>query len=103
MEGNMRNQVTLRPPFAKLFLSLAVAVSSLLAVEAPAQTQGFCTTTNGVKFLMPPNVNGGLDVLDTHRIVLADDFLCTNSGFITDIHLWGSWSNDIVGTISTFY
>jgi len=45
----------------------------------------------------------GFDVLDSHGIVLADDFLCTNAGYITDIHLWGSWSNDFVGPINNFY
>ncbi len=25
---------------------------------------------------------------------LADDFLCTETGPITDVHLWGSWLND---------
>jgi hypothetical protein len=76
-----------------------------MGVKAPAQTQSpnYCTLTNGIKFIMPPNTSGGLDVLDTHRISLADDFLCTNTGWITAIHLWGSWSNDLVGPISTFY
>ncbi len=27
-------------------------------------------------------------------IILADDFLCTETGNITDIHIWGSWKND---------
>jgi len=27
-------------------------------------------------------------------LFLADDFLCTSSGPITDIHFWGSWLND---------
>ncbi len=26
--------------------------------------------------------------------ILADDFLCTQTGPITDIHIWGSWLND---------
>ena len=36
----------------------------------------------------------GIDVLATHPKVLADDFLCTSTGPITDIHLWGSWLRD---------
>jgi hypothetical protein len=28
---------------------------------------------------------------------LADDWLCTESGAVTDIHFWGSWKGDIVG------
>src|ERR1700687_681497 len=36
--------------------------------------------------------------------ICADDFICTNTGPITDIHLWGSWLNDRVGTNSiTFW
>ena len=26
--------------------------------------------------------------------ILADDFLCTQSGYITEIHFWGSWYHD---------
>ena len=26
--------------------------------------------------------------------ILADDFECTQSGPITDVHIWGSWWND---------
>jgi hypothetical protein len=34
--------------------------------------------------------------------VLADDWMCTETGPVEDIHFWGSWSSDIVGTISAF-
>lgn len=29
---------------------------------------------------------------------LADDFLCTQTGPITDVHIWGSWLNDRIPT-----
>jgi hypothetical protein len=35
-------------------------------------------------------------------VVLADDFRCTETGYIKDIHFWGSWRKDIVGTIDYF-
>jgi hypothetical protein len=73
----------------------------LAAVAASAQTQ--CPETNGVKFLLPPNIDSGWDVLDSRGVVVADDFRCTNSGAITDIHLWGSWLNDSTGTITNFW
>jgi hypothetical protein len=38
----------------------------------------------------------------TADIVLADDFLCTETGFITDVHFWGSWKDDIPGDILFF-
>jgi hypothetical protein len=36
----------------------------------------------------------GVDVNATYPHVLADDFLCTEEGPITDIHIWGSWLNN---------
>jgi len=49
-------------------------------------------------------VAGGLNSL----IVLADDFLCTSTDPITDIHLWGSWIQDVLPQVfdpdePTFY
>jgi hypothetical protein len=35
-------------------------------------------------------------------IVLADDWECSESGYVKDIHFWGSWYNDIVGEIDHF-
>jgi len=43
----------------------------------------------------------GMDVDATFKpaapdnmLLLADDFLCSETGYITDIHIWGSWIND---------
>ena len=36
----------------------------------------------------------GIDVNATEPFILADDFLCTTTGPITDIHIWGSWYQD---------
>ena len=37
-----------------------------------------------------------MDVRATQPKILADDFLCTLSGPITDVHIWGSWLNNQV-------
>jgi hypothetical protein len=58
---------------------------------------------------LPDLTPTGLDVLATRDPqvtgpngplwkVLADDFRCTQTGPITDIHIWGSWLNDEVYT-----
>ncbi len=49
---------------------------------------------------LPDLTTNGLDVLATQPKILADDFLCTNTGPISGIHIWGSWTNDFVGTPS---
>ncbi len=46
---------------------------------------------------------GGWDVLATEPKILADDFQCTGSGPITDIHFWGSWKDDLFGQISNIH
>ena len=45
----------------------------------------------------------GMDVDATFKpaapdnmLLLADDFLCSETGYITDIHIWGSWINDYI-------
>ncbi len=69
----------------------------------PAQTLQ-CVDTNVIKFFQPPNVDLGPDVKDSRQnIVLADDFRCTSTGPITDIHLWGSWLNDAKGVVTNFW
>jgi hypothetical protein len=40
--------------------------------------------------------NMGLDVSTTAPYLLADDFPCEMPGYITNIHIWGSWYNDIL-------
>ena len=35
-------------------------------------------------------------------ICLADDWMCNESGPVTDIHFWGSWKGGITGTINGF-
>ncbi len=84
--------------------SIGLAALCLLVATANSQAQP-CPETNGVKVLFPPQTfYGGLDVKDSRQsIVLADDFPCTNGGMITDIHLWGSWSNNVHGTITNFW
>lgn len=41
----------------------------------------------------------GWDVMATQPKVLADDWVCTGTGPVSDIHFWGSWQGDQVGQI----
>ena len=36
----------------------------------------------------------GIDINASRQFVLADDFRCTVTGPLTEVHLWGSWLND---------
>lgn len=49
-----------------------------------------------------PNI-AGWDVKVDGPNVVADDFLCTETGPITSIHFWGSWNNDLIGNLSNIH
>ena len=44
----------------------------------------------------------GWDVMATEPVVLADDWMCSDTGWVKDIHFWGSWKNGIEGEILYF-
>jgi hypothetical protein len=49
----------------------------------------------------------GWDVLSSGKCAdslcrVADDFRCTETGWVKDIHFWGSWKGNMVGQISHF-
>ena len=57
---------------------------------------------------LPDTTTLGLDVNSTTNTtwccecVLADDWQCSETGFVKDIHFWGSWMGDTVGIIDAF-
>jgi hypothetical protein len=44
----------------------------------------------------------GWDVMAMAPMVLADDWRCTETGWIKDIHFWGSWMHGQTGIINSF-
>ena len=45
----------------------------------------------------------GWDVNATFPKVLADDWMCSGTGWVKDIHFWGSWREDLVGPIDNIH
>jgi hypothetical protein len=61
-----------------------------------------------VKWLQRPDETpNGMDIRcdrsDQVPRWLADDFSCTTTGPITDIHLWCSWRDDFIGEVEMFH
>jgi hypothetical protein len=55
------------------------------------------------KWIQPPDLSPmGIDIADYKKtylpdgFLLADDFLCGTTGPVTDIHVWGSWFQDVL-------
>ncbi len=76
-----------------LFLTLCLLFASTMAL-------GDWNVGDGHKMHYPqlPDPNGwGVD--NTYPIFLADDWTCSNTGPVKDVHFWGAWQGDLVGTI----
>ncbi|MCY2953455.1 MAG: GEVED domain-containing protein [Planctomycetota bacterium] len=53
------------------------------------------------KWVQWPDVTqNGIDIFAGGNQVLADDFQCTSTSLLTDVHLWGSWLKDARGKIN---
>lgn len=53
-------------------------------------------------YLQPPDLEGW-DIVSTYPLVVADDWRCTETGPVTDIHFWGSWFMDFIAPIEGFW
>ena len=77
-------------------LIAVVAVGGLLALPAVADWNP--GEPHKMHFPQLPDPQGW-DVKATYPKVLADDWQCSQTGPVTDIHFWGSWREDRVGEI----
>jgi hypothetical protein len=61
------------------------------------------TIDDGYKMHYPqmPNEQGWL-VKSGLPVILADDWQCSDSGWVKDLHFWGGWKNGLEGNITHF-
>jgi hypothetical protein len=86
-----------------------LAVVALALVAAPATADW--DDTEPFKWVQFPDMDWGMNVWASPHLLpdpenpgdfvmgqkfLADDWECTQTGFVTDIHIWGSWLFDIL-------
>lgn len=79
----------------RLIVGLA-ALGLVLATGPPALADWVPGDGHKMHFPQMPDENGW-DVKATDPLCLADDWMCSESGDVTDIHLWGSWLDEQVG------
>jgi len=85
-------------------LVVVVAISVMGQADNTAIKQE-CDWQPGDEFKMHyPQLpdEAGWDVNGTWPSVLADDWECTETGYVKDIHFWGSWRNGLTGLIDSF-
>jgi len=64
---------------------------------SPVQLAECADPNYGQKTVQEPNLISG-DSIRNNQVVLADDFVATNSGPVIGIHLWCSWLGDLALT-----
>ena len=75
----------------KRLTTLIAGMALLVAIPAVADWD----PGDPAKWVQLPDLSPtGIDVNATEPYILADDFLCQQTGPITDIHIWGSWLDD---------
>ena len=85
----------------RIFL-IAAAVTFVLAFSATTSLADW-KEGDGHKMHFPQLPDeAGWDVNATKPVILADDWQCTETGPVTDIHFWGSWLGGIEGVITSF-
>ncbi len=84
--------------FARFRLSSAMGLTP--TGQAPdGEVEDYEIRIVPIKWLQRPDLSQyGVDVSNRY-VQLADDFLCTQSGPITDFHIWTSFLNDLVPEI----
>jgi len=85
---------------------LGVMVLGLAAIVLPQAAQADWDPGMPAKYFQLPDLTpSGIDIRDDQNAGLrriADDFPCKETGPVTDVHIWGSWLDDLNGGINYF-
>ena len=95
-------------------LTVIMCVAMLATAAITGAARADWEPTMPAKWVQMPDLEFGMDVNATWKQgptggpqwpfvkTIADDFLCTQTGPITDVHIWGSWLNDQINRNATF-
>ncbi|MCP4634347.1 MAG: T9SS type A sorting domain-containing protein [candidate division Zixibacteria bacterium] len=87
----------------KFLLRLTAVIVLSALFTAPAWADWYPSDGHKMHWpQFPDSTSYGWDVNATFPVVLADDWECSESGWIKDIHFWGSWRYDDVGFVDSF-
>jgi hypothetical protein len=94
--------------------TIAVCIAVLVVAGLAGMARADWNAGDPAKWVQMPDLQTGLDVNATWKQdaaggpqwpfvkTLADDFLCVQTGYVTDIHIWGSWLDDLINPNAVF-
>ena len=80
-------------------IKAAVCAGFMMLVVATAGADWFPGEDHKMHFPQMPDTDGW-DVKGTTPSILADNWQCSESGPVTDFHIWGSWEGGLTGSIT---
>jgi len=84
----------------KMYLFPAI-VAIVLLFAAAALADWVPEDGHKMHFPQMPD-EAGWDVNATQPLVLADDWMCSETGWVKDVHFWGSWMHGMEGQVIHF-
>jgi len=83
--------------------SRAWLLSACLLLVLPVLALADWVPADGHKMHFPQMPDeSGWNVKAMNPVMLADDWQCSETGWVKDFHFWGSWKGGLVGNISKF-
>ncbi len=86
----------------RIATAITLCAGAALALAATAQADWMPGDGHKMHFPQLPDLDGW-DVCATFPGILADDWMCSATGPVTDVHLWGSWAFDMPGIIENVH
>ena len=75
---------------------LAVFLGVVFMGAAPAMADWDVGDGHKMHFPQMPKVDGGWDVMSQYYAAVADDWQCSETGYVNDIHTWVSFKGDLL-------
>ena len=85
----------------KFFLSIVAVLFLVSMLNVPVFADWAPGDGHKMHYPQLPDEEGW-DVNATFPLTVGDDWTCSGTGMVKDLHFWGSWMDDIVGNITMF-
>ena len=82
-------------------MKMLIALSCITLLAGPALADWQPADGHKMHFPQLPDEDGW-DLNTTFPMCLSDDWQCSETGLVKDIHFWGSWKNGVEGEIIYF-
>ena len=81
--------------------SAVIRISALLTAALPILLLGMSSVSQAETVMLAPPALGTYGINATWPAVVADDWYCSETGWVTGFSFWACWRSDIVGQVDS--